>query len=373
MPCPAPDATPSSTARTVVRALLGSLLLIGSATYAFAANAPSGRWLQIDPRNPDAYPTLAAAARQALPGDTLWIAPGSGPYREELFLPRSGTVGSPITVEGNGNEITGFDPIVFSAASPDSPRSAVVQTPPPFVLRHHGIRLREDPNTGNFIAPTSTSAITYDPATRVLTLAPGASPDDWEISSRVFVVRIENTSHHHYRNIVATGALNDGFNLHGRGEELVFENITACHNLDEGFSAHGDISCEINGARLFGNDNGLVNIQRSRTLLRDVRIWDNLGIGLELHHEATISADNLVVWGNGLRQFSLIGPDTSVTGTGILIHRNHHATRPWLTHKESAKQTSPPATLVGDSSRALATSGVLRVLDTPAPFTPAIR
>lgn len=371
----APASVPSPTApvRNVPLALFGALILIGCAGSAFATNAPPGRWLQIDPRNPAAYPTLAAAANDARPGDTLWFAPGSGPYREELFLSRSGTADAPITVEGNGNEITGFDPLVFSAASPDAPRIATVNTPPPFVLRHRGQRLAEDPATLEFIAPTPASAISYDPATNTLTLAPDASPDGWEISARQFVVRIENASHHHYRNLVATGALNDGFNLHGRGEGLVFTNITGCHNLDEGFSAHGDISCEINGARLFGNDNGLVNIQRSRARLRDVRIWDNLGIGFELHHEAAVSAENLVVWGNGLRQFSLIGSATSVTGSGIFVHRNHHATRPWLTHKESARQTAPPATLVGDSARALAASAVLRVLDTPAPFTPALR
>lgn len=372
MPRPAPLSRPSltATANSARRALLVPLLLIATTAGALADTTPAGRWLRVDPRDPDAYPTLATAANDVRPGDTLWLAPGSGPYREELFIRQSGTEAAPITIEANGNEITGFDPIHFTSTAPGAPLTARVDVPPPFVLRHHGARLPEDPVTRLFLAPAAASAIDYDPATGTLTLGPEATPDGWEISTRQNAVRIENTSWQHYRNIVATGALNDGFNLHGRGEGLLFTNITACHNLDEGFSSHDHINSEIHGGRFFGNDNGLVNILQSQTRLIDVQIWDNLGIGLELHDNAAITAQGLVIWGNGLRQFALINTP-EVSGTGIIIHANAHPRRPWLTYKESAKQTQPPVTLVGDQARTLAAAGTIKVVTTPTPFTSA--
>ncbi|WP_232766891.1 right-handed parallel beta-helix repeat-containing protein [Geminisphaera colitermitum] len=313
---------------------------------------PDARWLHIDPRDPAALPTLAAASAQARPGDTLWLAPGSGPYREELFIPRSGTPDAPITIEGNGNEITGFDIVAFSPE-----RIANVTTDYPFVLRHHGVRIPEDALTGQFTPASSASAITYDPAGKTLTLGPDVTPDGWEISTRRFAARIHNVSHHRYRNLTASGSRNDGFNLHGRGTGLLFENITACHNLDEGFSAHDDIESEIREGRFFGNDNGIYNIQRSRTRVRDLLIWDNLGIGL-CQREATLEGENVRIWGNGMVQLA-----TEKSGvirvSNLIVHRNPHTTRLWRTYMESAKWAAAPATLGREIRQPGALSGLI--------------
>ncbi|MDR1281808.1 MAG: right-handed parallel beta-helix repeat-containing protein [Opitutaceae bacterium] len=322
------------------------------------APAAAGRWLRVDPRDPAAFPTLAAAAAAVRPGDTLWLAPGSGPYREELYIVKSGTSDAPITIEGNGNEITGFDPVIFS-----SQRSATVTTEYPFVLRHRGVRIPEDAATGRFAAPSAASAITWDAATKTLALGPEADPGGWEISTRYFVVRIQGVSHHRYRNLVASGARNDGFNLHGRGSDLLFENITGCHNLDEGFSAHDDILSEIREGRFFGNDNGVYNIQRSHTRVRDLLIWENLGIGL-CQREATLEGENIRIWGNGMVQLA-----TEKSGvirvSNLVVHRNPHATRPWRTYMESAKSTAAPATFGGEARRQQSTA-VTGLVENPA-------
>lgn len=291
------------------------------------------RILRIDPRDPAAFPTLKAAAALARPGDTLWLAPESGPYREELSITTSGTADAPITIEGNGNEITGFDPVRF-AATPDGGHVADIGVDYPFVLRHRGTRILEDATTRRF-----TSGASYSANTKRLTLAPGVSPEDWEVSGRTFVVRLRGVSHHRYRDLVASGALNDGFNLHGAGSGLRFENITGCHNLDEGFSAHGDMDSEIIGGRFFGNDNGVYNIERSHTRLQNVDIRDNLGIGL-CASQARIDAENVRVWANGMAQV-LVFNRGDIRAENLSVHRNPRSARAWVTYKESARWAAP--------------------------------
>ncbi|RRJ94680.1 right-handed parallel beta-helix repeat-containing protein [Opitutaceae bacterium TAV4] len=341
-----------------------------------ASSSASGRWLLVDARGTTdandtaAFTTLRDAAACVRPGDVIWIAPGSGPYREELFIRTSGTDEAPITVEGNGNEITGFAPLAFLSvtatnAASTGHRVADVTVPYPFVLRHHGRRIPEDAATHRFAGP-----VIWDATQKTLTLTdPAASASDWEISARTFAVRIQDVSHHRYRNIVASGSLNDGFNLHGIGKDLIFENITGCDNLDEGFSAHDDISCEIHKGRFYGNDNGIYNIQRSVMRIQNVDIFQNLGLGLALR-EASIEADNVRVWSSGMRQLH-IEQNGVLSGRLIIIHRLAHTTRPWLTYKESAGLNAI-ATFSGQARDpappALAGAGIIH-LPAPTPFT----
>lgn len=97
---------------------------------------------------------------------------------------------------------------------------------------------------------------------------------------------------------------------------------------------------EILGGRFFGNDNGIFNIERSRALLRDVDIHDNLGIGLCASGEAHIETDGVRVWGNGMAQLLLM-KEGRVSGSRLQVYRNPHSTRPWISHMESAKWQTP--------------------------------
>lgn len=360
------------------------LLLIVAYFSLQTAKASSivGRWLLVDARgttganDASAFATLREAAAHVRPGDVIWIAPGSGPYREELFIRTSGTDEAPITIEGNGNEITGFAPLAFrpvtaagttaAGTTAAGHRVADVPVPYPFVLRHHGRRIPEDAATHRFAG-----SVIWDATQKTLTLTdPSTSDEGWEISARAFAVRIQDVSHHRYRNIVASGSLNDGFNLHGTGQNLVFENITGCDNLDEGFSAHDDIHCEIREGRFYGNDNGIYNIQRSSMRIRNLDIFKNLGLGLAIR-EAAIDADNVRVWSSGIRQLH-IERNGVLSGRRIVIHRLAHATRPWLTHKESAG-LSVIATFSGQASEpagpSLANAAIIRAPET-TPFVP---
>lgn len=290
--------------------------------------------ITVDPRDPKAYATLAEAVGRLKAGDTLVLAPGSGPYREPLHIRVSGTADAPIIVEGNGNEVTGFDPLVFTA-QPGGGQQAEVRLESPFVLRHDGRRVPEDAETGAF-----TGGVVYDAEARRIVLPAGMSPQGWEISARDFAVRVSGVSHHVYRNLVATGSRNDGFNLHGEGTGLLFESIVGSQNLDEGFSSHATINSEIRGGRFFENDNGMLNGFQTVTKLENVDIYNNLGLGLAFNGEAKVDGTGVRTWGNGLTQL-LLRKGVQARFPGIEIYRNPHTTRPWVTYMESARWPRP--------------------------------
>jgi hypothetical protein len=321
--------------------------VIAAMMFFCAVGDVAARVITVDPRDSRAFATLAEATSRLKPGDTLVIAPGTGPYREPLHVRVSGTADAPVVVEGNGNEITGFDELVF-APLPDRRMAAAVSVEYPFVLRHNGRRVPEDAATNTF-----GGGITYDRVAGQLVLAPDVSPQGWEISAREFAVRVSGVSHQIYRDIVATGARNDGFNLHGDGHGLLFESVVGSQNLDEGFSAHGTMQSEIRGGRFFENDNGLVNGFETSTLLRDVDLVNNLGMGLVFNGKARADAGRVRVWGNGMVQV-LLRAGIEARFDNIEIYRNANKTRPWVSYMESARWPRP-TTLSKD--RELVTAG----------------
>ncbi|MFH1497807.1 MAG: right-handed parallel beta-helix repeat-containing protein [Verrucomicrobiota bacterium] len=300
----------------------------------FTSSVAAAATITVDPRDPKAYATLSEAVDRLKPGDTLVLAPGSGPFREPLHIRVSGTAAAPITIEGNGNEVTGFDPLVFTAL-PDGRMAAPVVVEHPFVLRHNGSRVAEDAATAAFVG-----GITYNATAKQLVLNPDVSPEGWEISVRDFAVRVSGVSHHVYRNLAGTGSRNDGFNLHGDGTGLRFESITGSQNLDEGFSAHATSESEIRGGRFFENDNGMLNGFQTVTRLENVDVFDNLGLGLAFNGEAKVDGVGVRTWGNGLTQL-LLRKGVQARFTGIEIYRNPHQTRPWVTYMESARWPRP--------------------------------
>jgi hypothetical protein len=327
---------------------MNPVLLIGLLT----ASCLSAATVVVDPRDPAAFSTLRDAAATLRPGDTLQLAPGSGPYREELYIQTGGTAEAPIVVEGNGNEVTGFEPFAFPGGKAAPP------VPYPFLLRHHGQRVAED-------APGSFGGkVIYDAENHSLSLTPGTAHEGWEISARKFAVRILNASHQIYRNLRASGSLNDGFNLHGKGEGLVFEKITGCQNLDEGFSAHGSIQCTIRGGGFFENDNGLLSGQQTVTSLEGVDLHHNLGLGLGFNGQAVVQARNVRVWGNGLVQL-LLRKGVAADFQNVQVFKNPHAARPWLTYCETAGR-GKPLTIEADASFVWP-EGSLQVSESPAP------
>lgn len=300
------------------------------------------------------FSSLAAAVAVVRPGDTIKISPGSGPYREILHITTSGTPDAPITVDGSGETLSGAAPLSFQQTgdvwSCDlTPYHTTVQpvqgfskvdgrwvskftpAPLPFVLIHHGKRLRQDRATGQ---PLGYAVLSEDHNT--LMLLPGVSPEGWEISVRPYVVRTSGTtSHHRYHHIRATGSLNDGFNLHGSSTGLAFEDIEAFNNLDEGFSAHGTVNCTLVRGRFYGNDNGLTNADQSVMKGDDIVCRDNLGFGFYLQ-TATAEVDNLDSAGNGIGQLVLHMGATLRAGR-VTLAGGGWRDNPWVSSQESGQ------------------------------------
>ncbi|UJR38705.1 hypothetical protein I4U23_031371 [Adineta vaga] len=288
------------------------------------------RQLLVDQRGSTPYKTIASAVAVVAPGDTIILVKGSGPYRESLNIKRNGTATAPILVEGNGETITGFDPMRFTF---DGTVWIYTLSKPfdtaPVVITKDGRRILQDQDTGKFLGPIK---LRDDGKTFELTL--DTSTDGWEISTRLSVVAITDTSHHVYRNIIATGSLNDGFNLHGYGINIIFENIAGYNNLDEGFSSHDTISCTVTNGRFWSNDNGMANVNNCITNVTNVMIHDNVGFGLWLTDNTTSNLVDIRVWNNGAAQFRI---DSRATGTAtrLSVWKQSWNTPPWCRYMES--------------------------------------
>ncbi|UJR19411.1 hypothetical protein I4U23_022541 [Adineta vaga] len=344
-------------------------LVIGLLLFAVADNTYQqqtrqiSRQLFVDQRGGTPYKTIASAVAFVAPGDTIILVKGSGPYREILNIKKNGTIIAPIIVEGNGETITGFDSMRFTF---DGKAWIYTLSKPfdtePVVITKDGRRILQDENTGNFLGPIQ---LRDDGKTFELTL--GTSTNGWEISTRWFVVAITSTSHHVYRNIIATGSLNDGFNLHGYGINIIFENITGYNNLDEGFSSHDTISCTVNNGRFWANDNGMANVNDCITNVTNVMIYDNVGYGLFLNANTTHNLVDVSVWNNGAIQIRFDNR-ASGTATRVSVWKPSWNLPPWRRYKES--RTIKNSTTLG-SNAALTPipfwTGTPQIMTTPTP------
>jgi hypothetical protein len=333
--------------------------VLGNSDSSTSVSDRPAQTFTVDQRAASGYRTIAAAVREARPGDTIALAPGSGPYRETLFISQSGEPGNPITFDGHGETVTGFEPLVFQQQNGlwVSDLKAFFASRPniqgfkkkdggwvhalspisfPAVLTHRGKRIFQDAATGEFSGYGK-----FDPETTTLTLSAGIDPTGFEISARDFVVKIHDSSHHLYRNVKATGSLNDGINLHGTGSDLVFQNIESRQNLDEGFSAHDQIDCQIDGGVFQENDNGIGNVAQSTMTARNIKVSSNAGWGIWLLNcQGTF--ENVRAWDNGLAQIALHGSSVA-TMENVFYATPTWTTKPWLSYQESSnRRQSPP-------------------------------
>lgn len=84
------------------------------------------------------------------------------------------------------------------------------------------------------------------------------------------------------RNLSARNFLNDGFNVHGDGRQLKFQNIHGYDCFDEGFSAHETAECEIDGGKFYGNENGIADVNSSETTYRNCQFYGNVNVDVLL-------------------------------------------------------------------------------------------
>lgn len=344
---PAGPAGATGPPRLPALAILAGLGLLVSTAAADAAT------LQVDRRGqtPGAYTSLTQAALAVRAGDTISLVRGSGPYREMLDIKAQGTAVAPIVVEGNGELVTGFDPFVFTWNASAARWEYVLPAPIGnqangtvnefrHLVTYQGERLLQARSGGGFTRDVAT--LSADGSVLILG---NAKPDQgWEIGSRSIGVRIAGLSvepapvawHHIYRNLRVSGARNDGFNLHGTGSDIHFENIEAFHNFDEGFSAHDSIHCSINGGVFWGNDNGLYNQSSSAISMRvnNVRAYANLGVGISMRQGST-EIRNSRAWDNGVLNIALGG---TVVSHSVSTYQSRWTQPPFVAYQEAQGQ-----------------------------------
>lgn len=330
--------------------LLGTFLACSGTLLLGTSHAAT---LLVDRRGqtPGAFASLAQVAVAVRPGDTVELVPGSGPYRETLFISRLGTAEQPIIIEGNGELVTGFDPFQFSFNAASARWEYTLPAPIGnqlggqtnsfrHLIAYQGQRLLVSRRDGGFTSDFAT--LSADGLTLILG---NASPSaGWEIGVRSLVVRISGSStdpaavpwHHVYRNLRASGARNDGFNIHGTGTHLRFENIEAFHNFDEGFSAHDSIHCAIDGGEFWGNDNGLYNQSTALVAIEanNIRAYANLGAGISMRQGAS-SLTNSRAWDNGISNMALGGTFTSRSN---FTYQNRWPQPPFVSYQETQGQ-----------------------------------
>lgn len=333
---------------------------LGSVTSAAASldvvDVSPGSVLLVDQR-PDSttpYKTIAAAAAAVKAGDTIELVPGSGPYRETIYLTTSGTEAAPIVFEGNHELVTGYVPFQFTQQSDGSWTytlpAPLAQTLPGgnsntfrHLITYRGQRLLADQvagTQGTIRFTTDWCILSADGLSLILNTTSGASPTDgWEIGGNLaYGVRLAGTTAHHvYRHLRVTGMSDDGFNIHGSASDIRFEDIEGFNNFDEGYSAHDATQTTIQGGAFWGNDNGLYNQTRDTVvcIADDVKSFSNVGLGFGAKAGLNVFS-NIEVWDNGVQNFT-------VGGMAVLHHvvtyRNRWTTRPWVAFQESQNFT----------------------------------
>jgi len=137
----------------------------------------------------------------------------------------------------------------------------------------------------------------------------GQAPADLAIERVVRANAVQlsgRTAHVVVRNLHARHFHNDGFNIHGAVADAVFLNVTASHLGDEGFSSHDDCQTILDGAVFRFCCNGIFNVNRARTVTRNVILADNREVGFGCHEQAQDVLENVILIDNP-SQLSVVG------------------------------------------------------------------
>ncbi|EDY18093.1 hypothetical protein CfE428DRAFT_4229 [Chthoniobacter flavus Ellin428] len=252
--------------------------------------------------------TIARAIKAAKPGDTVNLAKAN--YKESaIFHNRAGEAGKPITLDGHGAMLDGADalnPDDWKEVSPGLFHNdnllrlddAVIQRW--FFLwdgkmNHMGRTskgLRPDFKKPADLQPGEWSFI-KDPAQNgpngqihgafFVKLPPGQKLADAHIAAPIRSAGVAISGDNSWitiRNINATHVYNDGYNIHGKCRDVLFEHIGAFECGDDGISAHDDCQYKVDGLVSIGNSTGIADTGDSITEYDHVYIDGILGVDL---------------------------------------------------------------------------------------------
>ncbi len=206
------------------------------------------------------------------------------PYYESIrLLNFNGTPEKPIIIEGNGAIISGIQELPTDKwqQSPGGiwfyPKKRYGALCPYLIIagkRVPGMPLEKLQPMTHF---WSKKGVFFKPGH-------GKSVKDYKIFATVLTsgFMVNNSSYITCRNLTAEYFSNDGFNIHGNSQGLIFENITGRRNGDDGFSIHEDVGTTVRGGHFYENNYGIQDVNASRSEYYGVTVNDNRRIGINL-------------------------------------------------------------------------------------------
>lgn len=261
--------------------------LISSLAFCALACTVSAREIVVQVIDGRTSPSLESVTKQLAPGDVVKIQTGGGIVRDGIKLNNlKGTAEAPIVIDGGGCTLLGTEPLrpaeweeVGDGVYKSIAWVKRLQFSKTDLQRFYVVFDDAVQNMGRIskgkqpLLPAASSLQpgqwTYDPSTSTLyiRLKPEQSLESSgvEFPERDSGVAISgmNSAFVEIRNITAKRFLNDGYNIHGKCDNIHFENIAAIECGDDGFSAHDDCSVSATNYRAERNATGICNVNRS--------------------------------------------------------------------------------------------------------------
>ena len=299
--------------------------------------------------------SIRRAIRIAEPGDTIHLQPVV--YHEYAgFYGKRGEHGKPITLDGHGATLEGSDPIIVKSWTQVSPglfkNDKLMPTLSEAILGRwfflfdgkinrmgrvlkgtsQPFRKPADlkPGEWTFVKDEESNAdATSDkmPGDFFVKIAEGQTLEQANIRFPIRSAGVQfsgDNAHLVIRNLVATHAYNDGFNIHGDCRDVVFENIQAVECGDDGISAHETAQYRVDGFVSLGNGTGICDTGESQTSYDRVFIADCVGVDLYFLDTGKYSITNGVVLSAAQKPMVVAGRGErkcTLTINNLYIHR----------------------------------------------------
>lgn len=286
------------------------------------------------------FSTITGAIEGAAPGDTIHLEPGKIYYESAVIRDKRGEPGKPIVLDGHGAILDGTDPLdpakwrevspgLFAAAELvphlDEPKLSRW-----FFLWNGVVNRMGRASKGKaepFKAPEELMSGEWTfvadperpppPDSRLmvgsfyLRLAPGQTLAETSIRipnpSRSSGVQLSGKNAHLIiRNLTVRHVYNDGFNIYGHGEEVVFENIAAIGCGDDGISSHEHGQYRVRGFTSIGNSTGICDTGSTIASYENVFIADCVSKDINFVHRGRYSLQNVLVLSSAQQPFDIV-------------------------------------------------------------------